>query len=128
MQNQKRTVIFVFLALGVILWQTLARAFVSLVALLDLPDPPVLGQQLSLSSLVAFALAILLGVLGYKNTKTYGFTSEVVMELGKVAWPSRKETQSSTVIVVITTVIIAAMLGLFDLVWSQLTGLIYGNI
>ena len=38
---------------------------------------------------------------------------------------SRKDTQTATVVVIVTTLIIAAILGVFDLVWAKLTGLIY---
>jgi len=49
---------------------------------------------------------------------------ETRAELRKVVWPSRKETTRLSLIVVAVTVLMSAGLGLIDLVFSRLMGLI----
>lgn len=75
----------------------------------------------ALSALLGFGAAFLL----YRNEKVNRVSHEVVGELSRVTWPSRQETQVSTVVVIITSVIAAAVLGGFDAVWSTITDLIY---
>ena len=50
---------------------------------------------------------------------------EIVGELAKVTWPSREETQVSTIVVIVTSIIAAIIVGSFDAVWSTITDLIY---
>lgn len=64
-------------------------------------------------------------VLLYRNASTHALATEIADELSKVTWPTRKETSSSTVIVIVTSMIAAAMLGVFDAVWSAVTDLVY---
>jgi preprotein translocase subunit SecE len=61
----------------------------------------------------------------YRNEKIHRIANEVVGELTKVTWPSRKETQVATVVVIITSLIAAAIIGVFDAAWSWLTDFIY---
>lgn len=75
----------------------------------------------ALSALVGFGAALAL----YRNDRVNRIAHEVVGELSRVTWPSRQETQVSTVVVIITSVIAAAILGAFDAVWSTITDLIY---
>lgn len=125
MQGTQRYVIFSFLTLGFILWSTLGRLFAALAYSLDIPDPAILGNQFTAANLLGFFIALGVGLWGYKHPRANEFSHDVVNELRKVTWPSRKETQSHTIVVLITTAIIALILGVFDLVWAELTGLIY---
>ncbi|MBN2803360.1 MAG: preprotein translocase subunit SecE [Deltaproteobacteria bacterium] len=50
---------------------------------------------------------------------------EIVTELSKVTWPSRKELSQSTVVVIVVSVISALIVAAFDAFWSWLTGFIY---
>ena len=50
---------------------------------------------------------------------------EIVVELSKVTWPTRKELSASTVVVIILSVIASIILGLFDFFWAWCTDLIY---
>ena len=65
------------------------------------------------------------GLYVLRNPRITEFSNDVVSELRKVTWPSRKETQSATVVVIITTIIIAIILGAMDFVWLRLTAVIY---
>jgi preprotein translocase subunit SecE len=55
-----------------------------------------------------------------------GYLREVVVELKKVIWPSRKETMGSTAIVLVIVGLSAVFLGIVDLVLSRLVKLLVG--
>lgn len=77
-------------------------------------------------SLFAAAFTLILGVVMYRNDRIYNLANEVSSELGKVTWPTAKEVRAATIVVIVMTLISAFVLGLFDLVWSQLTEVVYG--
>ena len=56
--------------------------------------------------------------------KAKNFLEEVKVELGKVTWPSRKETVATAWIVVVIIVVISFYLGACDLVLAKLMRLI----
>ena len=72
-------------------------------------------------------LVLFAGVQYYRKESSYNLVNEVAAELKKVTWPTEKDVKSATIVVVVMTIISASILGLFDLVWSQLTGMIYGG-
>jgi preprotein translocase subunit SecE len=73
----------------------------------------------------ALGIAALITLALYRNEKIHRGANEVVGELTKVTWPSRKETQVATVVVIITSLIAAAIIGVFDAAWSWVTDFIY---
>jgi preprotein translocase subunit SecE len=73
------------------------------------------------SALIALGIALAL----YRNERANTLVTEVVTELAKVSWPSRKETYASTIVVIVTSLIAAAVIGAFDFVWSFFTDLLY---
>jgi preprotein translocase subunit SecE len=54
------------------------------------------------------------------------FLESVKVELGKVTWPTRKETVATTSVVVIIVFLISIYLGACDIVLSKLMRLILG--
>jgi preprotein translocase subunit SecE len=54
------------------------------------------------------------------------FLAEVVSELRKVTWPSRKETLGATGVVLILVIILASYLGLVDYILSHLVRYLIG--
>jgi len=54
------------------------------------------------------------------------FLAEVVSELRKVTWPSRKETLGATGVVLVLVIILAAYLGLVDYILSHLVRYLIG--
>ena len=72
-------------------------------------------------------VALSAGVFFYRHEPTFALINEVAAELKKVTWPSRKEVRSATIVVMVMTIISASILGLFDLIWSNLTVFIYGG-
>ena len=77
-------------------------------------------------TLISAVIAIVTGVVMYRSDKYYGLANEVAGELKKVTWPSAKEVRAATVVVIVMAIISAIILGLFDMVWSNLTELVYG--
>lgn len=77
-------------------------------------------------SLLAGVVAITAGVAMYRSDHYYNLVNEVASELKKVTWPSAKEVRSATIVVIVMAILSALILGLFDLVWSNLTELVYG--
>ena len=55
------------------------------------------------------------------------FFSEVVGELKKVTWPSREETTRLTIMVLAVAATVGVFLGLVDIGFSRLMGVILGN-
>ena len=60
----------------------------------------------------------------WRNQRTFSLASEIVGELRKVTWPTRKETSQATVVVIILVIICAFILGMFDFFWSWATNLL----
>ena len=81
------------------------------------------------NSMVASGLAAVLAALGvwtlHRHPRIKSWTDEVVGELAKVAWPSRRETSASTIVVIVASIVAAAIVGTFDAAWSTITDLIY---
>lgn len=125
MQGVQRYVIFAYLAAGVLLWATLAKLFGALAYMANVPDPPLLGSNFTLANLLGFAISVGAMVYALKNERAVEFSTEVVTELKKVTWPSRRETRTATIVVIIATVLVSIILGFFDLLWAKLTGIIY---
>jgi preprotein translocase subunit SecE len=51
--------------------------------------------------------------------KPVGFIKEVKVELGKVAWSTRRELIDSTVVVIVVTALMAGFIGLIDIMLSK---------
>jgi len=58
--------------------------------------------------------------------KVTSFLESVKIELGKVTWPTRKETVATTGVVVVIVFIISIYLGACDIVLAKLMRLILG--
>ena len=56
--------------------------------------------------------------------KTKNFLEEVKAELGKVTWPTRKETISTAWVVIVIIVLISLYLGACDVILAKLLRLI----
>lgn len=59
----------------------------------------------------------------HKTVNTLAF--EVVTELSRVTWPTRKELTAAIVAVIIVSIIVSIILGIFDMFWGWVTDLIY---
>jgi preprotein translocase subunit SecE len=73
------------------------------------------------------AITLITGAIMYRSDRIYTLANEVAGELKKVTWPTAKEVRAATIVVIVMAIISAIILGLvFDLVWSNLTELVYG--
>lgn len=58
--------------------------------------------------------------------RTLRFLREVVQELKRVTWPSRKQTLSTTGVVIALVILVSVFLGMVDFVLSRLIRLLIG--
>ena len=58
-------------------------------------------------------------------TKIQSFFNEVITELKKVSWPSRKEVKDTTLVVIIAVIIFGVYLFLVDLILHAILNGIY---
>ncbi|HKP58179.1 MAG TPA: preprotein translocase subunit SecE [Polyangiales bacterium] len=77
------------------------------------------------ATVLSAAIGVTTALVLYRNEKSHRLVVDVVSELSKVTWPSRKETYASTIVVIVTSLIAAAIVGSFDFVWSAITDLLY---
>jgi len=73
------------------------------------------------SVIISLGLTLYLWV----NPVVNELAKEIANELSKVTWPNKKETYAFTITVIVTLIIAAIILGLFDMIWAWLTGLVY---
>ena len=78
-------------------------------------------------AVLAIAIVLASGATYYawKHPRVNMLAKEIATELSKVTWPTRNETSAFTVTVIVTSVIAATILGLYDMFWTALTGLVY---
>jgi preprotein translocase subunit SecE len=74
---------------------------------------------------IALAIAGAVTVYAWQHPRINSLSREIATELSKVTWPTRKETSAFTITVIVTTIIASTIMGLFDMFWATLTGLVY---
>ena len=79
----------------------------------------------SLDAAVAVVTAAGAGFAVRRSGRANQFLNEVVVELGKVTWPARKETVTSSGVVVVLVGVTALLLTLMDVIWAGLTGKVF---
>jgi preprotein translocase subunit SecE len=83
-------------------------------------DPALLGiEDLTITSLVGFALSISVVLYCYFNPTIRAGSLDIAAELKRVTWPSFAETRVSTVAVIIASVVAATILATFDFFSSK---------
>ncbi len=68
-----------------------------------------------------------LGTGVMRRALTLRYFGDIVSELRRVTWPTREETYRLTVMVIMVAATIGLFLGLVDMVFSRLIGIILGN-
>jgi preprotein translocase subunit SecE len=63
----------------------------------------------------------------YRRNDIRTWTNEVVAELGKVSWPTKKEVTNSTMVVIVTGAFATVFLALLDQFWGFVTNRVYGG-
>lgn len=125
--SNRRILGFALLAASVLSWLVLAHFLGWLVVQAGIEDRVLLGA-FATSDLVAVLPAAALGAWAWKSARSHAFLIDVVDELSKVVWPTRQETQDSTVVVVATVVLVSLILWAFDLVWLEFSNLILFSV
>jgi preprotein translocase subunit SecE len=74
---------------------------------------------------LSVAASAVLAVVLWRHKRVNTLAFEVVSELSRVTWPTRKELTAAIVAVIIVSIVVAMILGLFDMFWSWVTDLIY---
>ena len=118
--HYQRFIYLAFLIGAVIVGLTFRSATIAGLALAGSPDTMIAGT-FPLSTLVGIATGVLSFFIVLRNREAVLFTDEVWVELFKVKWPDREETQNSTFIVVVSTAVLAGSLAVFDLGWGAIT-------
>ncbi len=59
--------------------------------------------------------------------KTRGFLTEVVTEMKRSSWPTRKELVDSTIVVIVSMVLLGVFVALADMVFLKIIGLLTGT-
>jgi preprotein translocase subunit SecE len=124
-QSNQRFVIFAYLAFGALCAATLGRLFTALASAGGIPDPALLGNNFTAMQAVGMLAGVAATIVLWKNAQAQSFTNEVVAELNKVTWPSKKETQTATGVVIITTLLMSLIMLIYDQLWGHLTSIIY---
>lgn len=121
--SNRRILGFALLAASVAFWLVLRGLFDWALGLVGLVNPPILSV-FPAGDLAAVVVAGAIGVALWKAPKSHAFLIDVVDEMSKVVWPTRQETQDSTLVVMVTVVVVSLVLWAFDLVWIELSNLI----
>ena len=117
-----RYVLLTFIVGAILMGMVAQSALVSIFAQAAMPDQ-MLGPFAS-SSVAGMVVAFVTGGVLLRHERAKRFTDEVVGELLRVTWPTRDETVRATVTVVFTTLFVAALLGIYDLIWKNLADLV----
>jgi preprotein translocase SecE subunit len=120
-----RYVTLSFIAFGLLLWVILAKAFGSIWAIAKWNDFRVLGENLTLTGLVAFGFSAVFVFFLMRHEGINRLADEIGNELKKVTWPTRAELKAATIVVIIFCFVMSAILGVFDAFWAMVTGWIY---
>jgi len=112
---------FAAVVVGIFLERVLAIAF----AYARWNDLAVFGEDWTLTTVLGYAIAAVAALVAWRTPRVNAVALEVAQELGRVTWPSWHETRVSTVAVIVFSFVAAFLLGIFDLVWSRLSGLVY---
>jgi preprotein translocase subunit SecE len=92
---------------------------------LNLTFAQVPSPNFGVSFLVGGGIAVAFAFYLWRHPHVNRLVVEIVTELSKVTWPTRKELSASTVVVLVVSIIASLILGAFDAFWSWATSLIY---
>ena len=114
--NNKKWVSLSVLAFAIIVAVLANMGMIRLAGMYDL-EAKIKGLEWILR-VTTFAIGAGIYALIYLNEKSNAYLNEVVVEVSKIAWPTKDETIKSTIVVVIFVIIAGVILGTFDYLWS----------
>jgi len=123
-EQPKRIVAIAYVVAALALGVFLEKVIELVLSYARVNDFAVIGDW-SLSTVLGFGLAAAAAVVVWRIPRTQTVSLEVALELQRVTWPSLRETRAATVAVIVASAVAAAILGVFDMVWSWLSAKIY---
>jgi preprotein translocase subunit SecE len=123
-EQPKRIVAIAYVAAALALGVFLEKVIELALSYSRVNDFSILGDW-SLSTVLGFALAAAAALVVWRIPRTQTVSLEVALELQRVTWPSLRETRAATVAVIVASAVASVILGMFDMVWSWLSGKIY---
>jgi len=130
MGSNRRWVAMFFLGFGFLFWILVTKFIATVMEWIGIEefDYQLIGERFTLTPLVGLVIAAVVTLVGYRHPRLSKLSNEVVVEMKKVTWPNSQETRGATVVVIITVFIMAAILGVFDLFWSNLMDALYPSV
>ncbi len=108
-----------FGAIALIVWLMFRQLFVFAWESFRLPIYE--NFAIGIPDVLAFLLAVVVFVVLKRNAKVSEFGLDVISELSKVTWPTRKETMVSTGVIIIMVAIASVLMFGIDTLWGTLT-------
>jgi len=117
-----RFVNLVYFGIAVLAFTIFDKALIWLWESVDaLRQVSIVGDSITLSTLIAIALTAGLVIYLYKRADVRRYLSEVIIEMQKVTWPNWSQTKRSTIITIVFTVLLSMFLWGSDQLWSTVT-------
>lgn len=125
MISNKKWILLSYTIISLLVWITFAKFFSAIFGWFNINDLNILGPQFKLSTLIGLVITLGALIFAVKSPVIMTLSDEIIVELRKVSWPTKRETYYSTLVVIITVLIMSVILGLFDAIWLKVTNLIY---
>lgn len=120
-----RYVGFTFIAGFVLVFLTMNKAVESIWEWLEtVPNYAIAGDAITLTTVIALALAVGISFWAYNKDEYRTYIAEVIIEMQKVAWPSWDDTKRATIVVIGFALALSAFLFISDRVWRYATDLL----
>jgi preprotein translocase subunit SecE len=88
---------------------------------------PQIGRPDSMKANIAgIVIALSAAAYCWRRKDYFKFTTEVVVEISQVTWPTRPEIRAATIVVIVITLICSVLLFGMDQLWSNATNMLYG--
>jgi len=122
----KRIVVIFYVVAALVVGVFLTRVLEDVFVQVGVNDFSIFGLT-SLSGAIGYGVALVVGVLVWRIPKTQHVSLDVALELGRVTWPSARETRAATIAVIVASLVAAVILGVFDYFWGIVANAVYGS-
>jgi len=122
----KRIVGIAYVVAALVVGVFLARVLQSAFVWTGVNDFEILGLT-NLSGAIGYGIAVVVAILVWRIPRTQQVSLDIALELGRVTWPTMRETRAATVAVIIASLVAAVILGLFDIGWAAIANWVYGT-
>jgi preprotein translocase subunit SecE len=120
-----RYVGFTFLTGFVLVFITMMKFVETIWEMVEtLPNYAIVGDQITLTTVIALALAVGISYWAYQRDDYRTYIAEVIIEMQKVTWPTWDETKRATIVVIAFSIALSAFLFVSDRVWRYATDLL----